>query len=454
MIETHNKEEIKYVLATLFLIMMAVFFPAVTEESWFNMIVKIREAINTGDSGRLILSAASNNFLHAVQSTLVFLSISCILVIANSYKRIPDYLRYTIHFAAFIGMNLFIGNLMNLPWEPLNGMLSALVALVLIRPSTSENYPLFRSSVLSIQIFFAFSWLNVMPALSYYQFGVSDVATSIKITSVYLQSTSVMNFMGLAFFLPMFLSAIITSILFMSHDRNISIAEENFQKEKTLDAIRSQVMENRFYEEINSLTHDLKTPLVTIRGLNSLLSLSKDIGKIGDYTERIESAVGKMSEMISSFLYDSSRQILKVDEVIQYVRAQIPIEDERLNIEILTDPDLPNIYVNKIRVVRALINLIENAIVVPYTHDFKEIKIKVVRNGEGVQIIITDNGIGISKEKLDKIWITGYSLNQSSGLGLSFAKKVIEDNEGTIELDSESDIGTVVTVSFPGHASL
>jgi signal transduction histidine kinase len=262
-----------------------------------------------------------------------------------------------------------------------------------------------------------------------------------------------MNFMGLAFFLPMFLSAIITSILFMSHDRNISIAEENFQKEKALTAIQSQAMENRIYEEINSLTHDLKTPLVTIRGLNSLLSISKDIGKIGDYTDRIESAVGKMSEMISSFLYDSSRQLLNVDEVVQYVRAQIPVEDERLNIEINAQRDLPSIYVNKIRVVRALINLIENAIVVPYAHDFKEIKIDIIKDNDNVLIIISDNGIGISKEKLDKIWITGYSLNQTSGLGLSFAKKVIEDNEGTIDLKSEEGIGTIVTVSFPGHSS-
>lgn len=453
MLETQNKDEIKYVLATLFLVMLAIFFPAVTEESWFNMIVKIREAITTGDSGHLILSAASYNFLHAMQSTLIFLSISCILVILSSYKQLNDIFRYAVHFAAFIGMNLLIEYWMNLPWEPLNGMLSALVALMLIKPSTDDKYSLFRSSVLSVQIFFAFSWLNIMPALSYYQFGVTDVATSIKITSVYLNSTSVMNFMGLAFFLPVFLSAIITSVLFVSHDRNISIAEENFQKEKTLDAIRSQAMENRIYEEINSLTHDLKTPLVTIRGLNSLLSISKDNRKIGDYTDRIENAVGKMSEMISSFLYDSSRQYLKVDEVVQYVRAQIPVEDERLNIEILSDTDLPRIYVNKIRVVRALINLIENAIVVPYTHDFKEIRIEVTKTKNDVKIIITDNGIGISKEKLDQIWITGYSMNQTSGLGLSFAKKVIEDNEGRIELKSEVGIGTVVTVSFPGHSS-
>lgn len=453
MIGTQHKEELKYGFATLFLVMMAIFFPAITEESWFNMIVKIREAITTGDSGHLILSAASNNFLHAVQSTLIFLSISCVLVLTGTQRRINDNIRYAIHFSTFVGMNLLIGYWMKLPWEPLNGMVSTLVTLLLIKPSTGDNFPLFRSSVLSIQIFFAFSWLNVMPALSSYQFGVTDVATSIKITSVYLHSTSVMNFMGLAFFLPIFLSAIITSVLFMSHDRNISIVEENFQKEKALAAIQSQAMENRIYEEINSLTHDLKTPLVTIRGLNSLLSISKDIGKIGDYTDRIESAVGKMSEMISSFLYDSSRQHLNVDEVVQYVRAQIPVEDERLNIEIHADPDLPSIYVNKIRIVRALINLIENAIIVPYTHDFKEIIIEVTRDGDDVQVIITDNGIGIAKENLDKIWIAGYSMNQTSGLGLSFAKKVIEDNEGSIELKSEVGIGTVVTVSFPGHTS-
>jgi signal transduction histidine kinase len=213
--------------------------------------------------------------------------------------------------------------------------------------------------------------------------------------------------------------------------------------------IKSKAMENRIYEEINSLAHDLKTPLVTIRGLNSLFALSKNIDKLSEYSERIDGAVEKMSEMISSFLYGSSRQKIKPSDLVRYIQAQIPIEDDKLNVEIKIGDNLPDIYVNKIRVVRALINLVENAILVPSLNEYKLISIEAKKSDGDLSIIVSDNGVGIDPSIMDDIWKIGHSTNNTTGLGLPFAKKIVKENSGSIRIESELSVGTNVIVTFP-----
>jgi signal transduction histidine kinase len=224
---------------------------------------------------------------------------------------------------------------------------------------------------------------------------------------------------------------------------------ENYEKENEIRNMKSKVMENRVYQEVKSLVHDLKTPLVTIRGLNSLLLSSAGHGKLEEYSERIENSVTKMSDMISSFLYESSRQRLKTNELISYIRAQLPLEDEKIKIKIDVEEGLPDIYVNKIRVARAVINILENAIIVPCKQPYKLINVSVITVEKGIKIIVQDNGIGITESNLQRIWEVGFSTNKTSGLGLPFAKSIIEDNEGTIELSSQVDVGTTVSIFLP-----
>ena len=218
--------------------------------------------------------------------------------------------------------------------------------------------------------------------------------------------------------------------------------------------MRIKALEDRVYQEVKSLVHDLKTPLVTIRGLNSLMLAAKGEGKLEEYSDRIENSVSKMSEMISSFLYESSRQKLKAAELISYIRAQLPLEDERIKFEITVEEGLPDIYINKIRVARAVINILENAIIAPCTHPYKVIKFSVIPAEKGIKITITDNGIGIKEIDLQRVWEVGYSTNNTSGLGLPFAKGIIEDNGGTIEIQSKVDIGTAAAIFLPAFDSI
>lgn len=442
-----NKYSMIYI-RTFSFILLGFLFSFFTSSFWFNVIVKIRESIYTGDSGHLILASAYSSILLSIQSTLFFFGTISLFSITIKKYKISSIGVYAFIIVVFFILNEIAAILFVVPWEPITMLIGLFAIIILLYKQNYSTFPFIQTIIIAIQVFFAFQWLNIMPIFSFLQVGQSDISISIKIAGEYLKSESVLNFIGFSFFLPFTFSASITESLFMSYAHNIVILQENHKKERDIQIIKSKAMENKIYQEINSLAHDLKTPLVTVRGLNSLIPLCNDTDKLIDYSERIEGAITKMSEMISSFLYSSSRQQIKVEDLIQYIQAQIPIEDETLNIDIDMENQLPLLYVNKVRVVRALINIVENAIVVPCIHEFKHIKIKVRQSEEGVKIYICDNGVGIESSDLENIWEIGYSTSKTSGLGLPFAKQIIEDHNGNIKIKSNPD-GTVVTVYLP-----
>lgn len=439
----------QFLWISIVLLMVSIVFPIVTEFIWLNIVAKIREAINSGDSGPLLMASALYSIVYSIQNTFVFLSaFSFILFVSSKYnfKYIVYISLVTLFYSA---LSFLISKWQLKPWDAVSGVFTVIVIVLVTRHSYKKSSYFYRIILVSLMIFFSFQWLNIIPAFSIGPFGVTDIPVSIKLTSNYLGGDAVLNFVGLAFFIPLFMAAWIATALFMSHDENIAIEKENHAKEIKLEALKSSAMEHRIYQEINSIAHDLKTPLVTIRGLNSLLSISDNMEKASLYSEKIDSAAEKMSEMISGFLYESSKQNIDAIELINYMRAQIPLDDENLKISLNYSAYLPHIYVNKIRVSRALLNIVENSIVVDTLAPVKEIKIDVYTDQGYLYIDTSDNGIGISSDHLDSVWEAGYSTKQSTGLGLYFVKKIVEDNEGMVRIESEPGIGTTVKICFP-----
>lgn len=433
------------------LIFIGILFPVLTQSTWFNIIIKIRDAINSGDSGHLILASATINFLNAIQSTAVFLGTMLVIVYSDIKSRLRSHDIFLLSLIVITILHWTNSLIFEMPWEPISTILALLITLFLFGKLFGETNSFIQVFIVSIQVFFAFHWLDIMPFFSAYHFGQSDIHYSIKIAGIYLNADAVLNFSGFAFFLPFIISSFITATLFISNSRNIHMMRENYEKENEIRTMKAKVLENRVYQEVKSLVHDLKTPLVTIRGLNSLLLTSKESGKLEEYSERIESSVTKMSEMISSFLYESSRQKLMVSDLISYIRAQLPLENEEIKFSFSIEENLPDIYVNKIRVARAVINIFENAIIVPCKHSQKMINVYVKKAEGGINIIVQDNGTGIKESDLQRIWEAGYSTNNTSGLGLPFAKNIIEDNEGRIEIESQLNVGTSVTIFLPSR---
>lgn len=447
----YMKKHHQLIIGMIFLI-LGCLLPLMLDIFWFNMIVDIRKAIVLGDSGHLILTSSIYGYVVTGQNTLILIGIGMMMNDLNRGKKPVKWSYLWVQLCLF-GLTMYmIDHFTFLSLEMNTSMVAAAVTLVLIRFFSIGIYGIGRGMVLSLQVFLAFHWLNMMPILSPYNIGNKDISLSIKLASEYLGSYFLLNFMGVAFFITMMFSTLMTSIFFGIYERNSLLTRESYEKEKVLNSIRSKVVQNRVYEEMYTITHDLKTPLVTISGLNSLIAITKDKNKIVEYTECIDNAAGKMSEMISGFLYESSKQSVSSEAVIDYVRAQIPVEDEDMKVVYRIEKNLPHLYINKIRVARALVNILENAMIVPTKMSRKEIKVNAFKVKDDLVIEISDNGIGIQPNQMEKIWEIGYTTNETTGLGLAFAKKSIEDNGGTISIYSMPNVGTKVKITLPDEA--
>ncbi|GAB4270284.1 HAMP domain-containing sensor histidine kinase [Thermincola ferriacetica] len=297
----------------------------------------------------------------------------------------------------------------------------------------------------------AVNWLNVVPLVSFVPISRGDLDVGIKLGASFLDGEGVLNLVGLFFSLFFFFTSIISTLLVSVYLRRISLMEENRVKEIQLQELEMQARQARVLQEMHTLVHDLKTPLMTIRGLNSLVEMSANSEKTKEYCQRIDGAVDKVNAMISEILYDEVRKDITPAELIQYVRAHVLVK--KMGQEVVFDiaADLPKLKINVIRMSRVLINLIENAFAATTGVKNARIIIKVYKEGDWVIFEIIDNGRGIAKEDLEKVWSWGYSTKgNSSGLGLAFVKQIVENHQGKVALERIPEGGTKVTVKLKG----
>lgn len=439
-----KKKYIPFFLAFLLLFILIMFKWSLLDYN-YNIMIKIKDSAYTHDSGPLVISSAIYSVLHGLLGACLFVFL---YIITTSYfgKMITTFWFHPIFLFIYMGLIHLLYKWYGIELDWLPNYFASLFILIFLKRGKSDTQMLLRIFTLSVQFFLALHWLNLIPLISKFGFGATDIPTSIRIASLYLKNSVILDFLGFAFFGALMVSATLSTILFLSFDRYISIAESHHENEKIF---RSKVFENRIYEEIHALTHDLKTPLVTIRGLSSLIPLSKDLQTISTYADRIDGAAQKMSDMISSFLYDTFREKVFLSELIDILKAQLPLHDIDIEFEVrLPKPPL-ELNVNKIRMVRALINIVENSIMAETLDSKKKIELMAIQKDSNLFIRISDNGMGISDKDKMHIFEIGYSSKGTTGLGLAFAKKVIEDHLGRLTLLNTSIYGTQFQIQLP-----
>ncbi|SFZ95142.1 PAS domain S-box-containing protein [Flaviramulus basaltis] len=232
-------------------------------------------------------------------------------------------------------------------------------------------------------------------------------------------------------------------ILDITNLKNLEIQKENLLKQLE----RSN---DELHEYAHIVSHDLKSPL---RSIFALISWIKEDNEILNPStlyniELIESTLEKMEQLISDILNYSSVtsdtiQDKPVDlNIVVKDLCQILFIPEHISIKVLKD--LPVVHGDKTRLQQLFQNLLSNAI----RYIDKEIgliKIDVIEKTTHYQFSITDNGIGIKKEYHDKIFKIFHSLNnnkESSGIGLSIVKKIVDLYKGEIWLESIVGEGT------------
>lgn len=222
-------------------------------------------------------------------------------------------------------------------------------------------------------------------------------------------------------------------------------------------------LQTSFENEIqftSDVSHELRTPITVILtqaeyGKDSISSVEDAQKSFGI----IEKEGQKMSKLVSQLLtlarMERGKQKLNIENINLSELLEIIIEIQTLsaktkNIKFVTKI-MPEIYANidEMMIMRVFTNLISNAI--SYGKQNGTITVELFLQENRIVSKISDDGIGISEDKLDKIWLRFYQVDPSkngdnSGLGLSMVKKIIELHKGEIFVESELGKGTTFTI--------
>ncbi len=238
---------------------------------------------------------------------------------------------------------------------------------------------------------------------------------------------------------------------------------------KAEDALRMERDElaktaSRLEEFAYTVTHDLKSPLSTI-GCYSTLLLEKYYDKLDEkgklYLKRMESNIFHMDKLILDILelsrlgkvLDQKEQFcieLIVNQALENLKPEI---DEK-GIDIIISNDLPMVYGSKERLRQVYDNIISNAI--KFISDAKSPTIEIGysdKDDKHQLFYVKDNGIGIEKKYHEEIFQEFYRLNNTktkgTGIGLAIAKRIIDQHDGDIWVESEEGKGSSFYFTLP-----
>lgn len=239
------------------------------------------------------------------------------------------------------------------------------------------------------------------------------------------------------------------------------------QKLKESIMLQLQYEENR-KELISSISHDLKTPITSIKGYVEGIQdgVANTPEKLKKYLQTINSKASELDHLIDQlFLYsklDLKRESFHFEKLdvkgflLDFVE-ELQIDCDRQNIRldtVIAAGASYQVVADREHLKRVIVNIIGNSIKFMDKPE-KQISVHLSRQMDRVQIEIRDNGAGIPREALTQIFDRFYRVDSSrnsstggSGLGLAIAKRIIEEHGGTILADSTVGVGTSIFITL------
>jgi len=233
-------------------------------------------------------------------------------------------------------------------------------------------------------------------------------------------------------------------------------------KQKQLDRMKDNF--------VASVSHELRTPLVAIDKSISLI-LNKNAGEISETQKQFlsiaERNLKRLTLLVNDLLdlskLEAGKTELKskpssIDKIIQESVAGLKnwAETKAINIRTTIQEGLPEVNVDPDRIIQVFNNLIGNAI--KFTPDNGDIVVeaKLDNQGRRLEVSVADNGIGIAKEDLEKVFDKFYQSGErvpsdvnGTGVGLAIAKEIVELHGGKIWAESEKGAGAKFTFTLP-----
>jgi PAS domain S-box-containing protein len=211
-----------------------------------------------------------------------------------------------------------------------------------------------------------------------------------------------------------------------------------------------------------TVSHDLKSPLVTINGFLGLLERDLEDGDI----ERVRSDVGRIGSAARKMMHllDDLVELSRVGRVAN-TPTEVPLGEivadalelvsgsiaER-NVEIVVMPDLPAVWGDKVRLVQVVQNLLENAVKYMGGQKAPRIEVGVRPDPDWVIAFVRDNGIGVDPRYAGRIFNLFEKLDprvEGTGVGLALVKRIVEFHRGAVSVESDGASGSTFVFRLP-----
>lgn len=213
---------------------------------------------------------------------------------------------------------------------------------------------------------------------------------------------------------------------------------------------------------IGDVTHELRTPLTAVKGyleglMDGVLPADPETyEQIHSEIDRLQRLVNDLQELsrVEAGAFQLNLAPVPPERLIERIQSTFGRQFEDKNIQLVTDvePGLPNLFVDKDRIIQVLTNLVGNAL--QYTPNGGKVSISVRREKSEILFAVKDTGIGISTEQLTFIFNRFYRTDKSrnrasggSGIGLTIAKALVQAHQGKIWAESNGE-GKGSTFSF------
>lgn len=223
-----------------------------------------------------------------------------------------------------------------------------------------------------------------------------------------------------------------------------------------------QTAYNELDKFVYSVSHDLRSPLMSILGIANLAELDVEDVKALEYFDSIKGMVGKLDGYIHQIIdhYKGSQGAdfsdnVDFESLISDIIESIKYHPNAQGVQFKVDvKQTANFHSNTMNIKTVLSNLVSNAFKYQRSEE-KNKFVKVIASVSETQaeIIVSDNGVGIKEDKKEEVFNMFYRAKQDNtgtGLGLFIVNEAIEKLDGTIKLESEFGKGTEITLKLPG----
>ena len=227
--------------------------------------------------------------------------------------------------------------------------------------------------------------------------------------------------------------------------------------EDSAERLAKTEREQAWQEMAKQVAHEIKNPLTPMR--LTVQSFQKNSGfksedeklKLNDFCEVLIEQIDTMSNVATSFSDFATlpKTQLEKTDIVEATKKVVEIFEQN-NITLETSDENIFVKLDKEQWIRVMTNLIKNSIQsIPYDRE-SNIKIKITESSKKVKIVVSDNGLGVSKKNREKIFEPKFTTKSDGmGLGLGIVRSIINSHRGKISYKSKNNKGTDFTISLP-----